>query len=154
VDVTATLAFPLSGRLKLSRRTVPTCTRLPWSADIGADPEKRDARRQDVSLAVFPLTGPRRASGLASNVFRRSAAHSFGLHATPAVEFHSELSRLPAVPHLPEGRHLSHDTRGVRIGRVCRVHRPTVKQNRCPDTRLTRSTRDFKSTCGLGALKA
>jgi hypothetical protein len=36
-------------------------------------------------MTAFPLTGPHRASGHASNVFRRSAAHSFGLHATPAA---------------------------------------------------------------------
>jgi len=56
----------------------PTCTRLPWSADNGALPGL-------LSVAAFPLAGPHRALGLASNVFRRSAAHSFGLHATPAV---------------------------------------------------------------------
>jgi len=36
-------------------------------------------------MPAFPLAGPHRASGLASNVVRRSAAHNFGKNATPAV---------------------------------------------------------------------
>jgi hypothetical protein len=60
-----------------------SCTRLPWSALAGV------ARRPEGQGDDFriPLLGPVNASGLASYVFRRSAARDFGLHATPAPFF-------------------------------------------------------------------
>jgi len=61
-------------------------------------------------MAVFPLAGPYRASGLASNVFRRNAAHNFGVHATPAVDITVKPSRLPAVPRPSEDGHPSRNT--------------------------------------------
>lgn len=77
----------------------PPAPDTPWSADNGADPKGRiPDKGHNVLVAVFPLTGPYRASGLASNVFRRNAAHNFGVHATPAVGITVKPSRLPAVP--------------------------------------------------------
>ncbi len=53
-------------------------------------------------LSTFTFTGPVRASGLVSNAFRRNAAHTSGLHATPASFF--TLSRRGAKQFRPRFR--------------------------------------------------
>jgi hypothetical protein len=85
-----------------------TCTKLPGSASDGAFEAL-------TSPALLPLLGPLNAPGHASNAFRRDAARSFGLHATPAPFFTLSgrgCSRLPcygdprplAVPPPPSPR--------------------------------------------------
>jgi hypothetical protein len=88
-------------------------------------------------VAVFPLTGPYRASGLASNVFRRNAAHNFGVHATPAVDITVKPSRLPAVPRPSEDGHPFHNTEVSEQIASVESTESTVK-NRCPDPLETR----------------
>jgi hypothetical protein len=74
-----------------------TCTKLPGSASDGAFEAL-------TSPALLPLLGPLNAPGHASNAFRRDAARSFGLHATPAPFFTLSsrgCSRLPLREFTP-----------------------------------------------------
>lgn len=75
-----TLSFDAGGRhgareLRCLAATSPAPD-FPWSAKTGAG--------SGFPVSAFPLAVPARASGLASNAFRRSAAHNSGQHATPA----------------------------------------------------------------------
>jgi hypothetical protein len=74
-------------------------------------------------MSAFPLTGPHRASGHASNVFRRSAAHNFGVHATPAVVSRKTVAASSSPTPIPGDGHPLQDTRVSRADRVCRAHR-------------------------------
>jgi hypothetical protein len=78
-------------------------------------------------MPAFPLAGPHRASGLASNVVRRSAAHNFGKNATPAVG-KSRLGRRGfQQSHVhPRMRHPLHDTEVSEQIASVRSTEPTV----------------------------
>jgi hypothetical protein len=84
-------------------------------------------------MTAFPLTGPHRALGHASNVVRRNAAHSCGKHATPAV----------IITVNRHGFQQSHAHPGMDIRPTTpRCHRQIVSvestestvKNRCPDS--------------------
>jgi hypothetical protein len=89
-------------------------------------------------MAAFPLTGPHRASGHASNVFRRSAAHNFGKHATPAVISRKTVAASSSPTPIREGwtsapRHQGDPGRNATVEPT----EPTVKKS-VPRFRLTR----------------
>jgi hypothetical protein len=85
-------------------------------------------------MTAFPLTGPHRASGHASNVFRRSAAHNFGVHATPAVVSRQNRRGFQQSHAHPEGRTSASKHQGVdRQIAIVEPTEPTMK-NRCPDS--------------------
>lgn len=65
-----------------------SCTKLPWSASVGAWTTLIPVTRHPVLPSFAPITGAEDlASGLVSNAFRRNAARCFGMYATPAPFF-------------------------------------------------------------------
>ncbi len=63
--------------------------------------------------SLLPSLGPSSASGLASNAFRRSAAHYSGMYATPAPFFTLSCHGSPSFPVRPVGRPFSYEVLAV-----------------------------------------
>lgn len=146
MDVTAILAFPLPGR-----QIIPEGTNPPAPGSHGpliTAPNKGDKS----PMTAFPLTGPHRASGHASNVFRRSAAHNFGKHATPAVLSRKTVAASSSPTPIPGDGHPPQDTRVSRQIATVEPTELTVKKS-VPRCRLTRLTDKAEQRAVLDALK-
>jgi hypothetical protein len=105
-------------------------------------------------MPAFPLAGPHRASGLASNVVRRSAAHNFGKNATPAVG-KSRLGRRGfQQSHVhPRMRHPLHDTEVSEQIASVRSTEPTVIKIGAPiplDQSRMMNQIDMRTGCSQG----
>jgi hypothetical protein len=87
-------------------------------------------------MTAFPLTGPHRALGHASNVARRSAAHNCGKHATPAVVSRKTVTA-SSSPAPIQGWTSAPRHQGVAADRDRRAHRADGEKS-VPRFRLTR----------------
>jgi len=84
-------------------------------------------------MTAFPLAGPHRASGHASNVVRRNAAHNCGKHATPAVIFTVNRHGFQQS-HAHPGMDIRPRTPRCRRQIVSVESTESTVKNRCPDS--------------------
>jgi len=102
-------------------------------------------------MSAFPLTGPHRALGHASNVARRSAAHNCGKHATPAVVSRRTVTA-SSSPAPIQGWTSAPRHQGVAADRDCRAHRADSEKIGAPIP-LDQAEGTKPTACGLDALK-
>jgi len=131
------IACPLSGRLKHPRRSVPTCTRLPWSAEYGAYPGE-DVPTRSTSFDWRPFPSRVRIARRASLRMSSDEALRIALVCMlPLLWIHGEAVTVSSSPTSIRRETFTPRHRGVRVNRVYRFHR-IGSENRCPDSAFTR----------------